>query len=143
MKTKRCGNCGSRNIKITQDTGPFVWKDFPSAFLTKPIDMLQCEDCKEAILSLDMGPKIDKLIESSITENVQQYIQIIVDREHALQTELSERLGVTPEYLSEIKSGRKLPSFQTYNFLRILASDKKVYALSDPKKQARVRPVSA
>jgi hypothetical protein len=54
-----------------------------------------------------------------------------------MQTTLSERLGVTPEYLSEIKSGRKLPSFQTYNFLKVLAMDKEAYNLSDPKTRVK------
>jgi len=137
MKTRRCGNCGSKNVKVINSTGPFVWKDFPSVFLNDSIPMPACQDCQESILSLDVGPKIDKLIESSITSHVQTFIRSIIEREGTMQTTLSERLGVTPEYLSEIKSGRKLPSFQTYNFLKILALDKKAYSLSDPKTRVK------
>ena len=49
------------------------------------------------------------------------------------QVELAEHAGVTKEYLSEIKSGRKQPSFQMYTLLKLLALGKDAFSISDPK----------
>ena len=133
MKNKRCGNCGSKDLVELENKGPFPWKDFPMVFLAHGISMQKCHNCGETIMPASLAPKIDKAILESISNQVKEYIAQIIDREKALQIELSQRLGVTPEYLSEIKSGRKIPSFQTYNFLKVLAQDKKAYAISDPK----------
>ncbi len=106
---------------------------FPAIQILKGIPILKCSACNETIISLAAGLKIDQLVEQSVCENVKKYIHKIIEREDTLQIDLSIRLGVTPEYLSEIKSGRKIPSFQTYNFLKVLALDKKAYRISDPK----------
>ncbi len=137
MKIKRCGNCGSKSTKAVESTGPFVWKDFPSVFINKGIKIQTCLECKEELLPLDLAPKLDKLIESSIASDIPVFIHVILKREGVMQKTLCERLGVTPEYLSEIKSGRKLPSFQTYNFLKILALSPKAYNFSDPHKRIK------
>ena len=100
--------------------------------LSEGIDMLKCADCGETMMPASLGSKLDEAISESISMQVRNFISQIIDREKAMQTELSQRLGVTPEYLSEIKSGRKVPSFQTFNFLKVLAQDKKAYAISDP-----------
>ncbi len=130
---KRCGNCGSYKLMETDTNGPFIWKDFPAVHIKKSVLVLKCGTCSETIISLAAGQKIDQFIEESICENVKKYIIKILEREETLQIELSSRLGVTPEYLSEIKSGRKIPSFQTYNFLKVLALNGKAYRISDPK----------
>lgn len=129
---KRCGNCGSKNLVEVKNAGPFKWRDFPSVQLVKPVPTLKCADCGETLMPLGAGAAIDKMIEEAISDNVRMFIARVIERESAMQMELSTRLGVTPEYLSEIKSGRKLPSFQTYNFLKVLALDEKAYKLSDP-----------
>ena len=130
---KRCGNCGSNKLVEANSYGPFVWRDFPAIQTLKSMHILKCSSCSETITSLSAGPKLDQLIEESICENIRKFITKIIEREDTLQIDLSHRLGVTPEYLSEIKSGRKIPSFQTYNFLKVLALDEKAYRISDPK----------
>jgi len=132
MKVKRCGNCGSAKIREVKNKGPFLWKDFPMIFLAEGIAMPKCSECGEAIMPASLAPKIDEAITGRISEQVKTFIAKILERERVMQTELSQRLGVTPEYLSEIKSGRKVPSFQTFNFLKVLAQDRKAYAISDP-----------
>ena len=132
MNNKRCGNCGSTKINEVSIKGPFPWKDFPMVFLAQGIPMLKCSECGETMMPASLGVKLDEAITESISTQVREFISQIMQREKAMQTELSQRLGVTPEYLSEIKSGRKIPSFQTFNFLKVLAQDKKAYAISDP-----------
>lgn len=130
---KRCGNCGSNKLTETETNGPFKWKDFPAVYTKQNVPVIKCNTCHESIISMTTGQKIDQLIEQSLCENIKKYINKIIEREDTLQIDLSGRLGVTPEYLSEIKSGRKIPSFQTYNFLKVLALDEKAYRISDPK----------
>ncbi len=130
---KRCGNCGSNKLMETDTNGPFMWKDFPAVHIKKSVVVLKCGACSETIISLAAGQKIDQFIEESLCENIKKYIIKIIEREDTLQIDLCIRLGVTPEYLSEIKSGRKIPSFQTYNFLKVLALNEKAYQISDPK----------
>ena len=133
MSNTRCGNCGSTKLVEVENKGPFPWKDFPMVFLSHGVPMMKCSNCGESMMPASLAPKIDKAISESISTQVKEFIAQIIDREKAMQTELSQRLGVTPEYLSEIKSGRKIPRFQTFNFLKVLAQDKKAYAISDPR----------
>jgi len=133
MSGKRCGNCGSTKFVEVENKGPFPWKDFPMVFLAHGIPMLKCTNCGEAMMPASLAPKIDAAISESISTQVKEFIGLIIEREKAMQTELSQRLGVTPEYLSEIKSGRKIPSFQTFNFLKVLAQDHEAYTISNPK----------
>lgn len=133
MKTKRCGECGSKEVSVKNQRGkPFPWRDYPAVFLAKDLRVLECDLCHNQILSgTDVTKLTDALVES-VSENTAMFIETVLTREKCTQVELATRLGVTPEYLSEIKSGRKQPGFQTYNFLKTLASDPRSFAVSDP-----------
>ena len=74
--------------------------------------------------------QLDTVVEQSITANIKYFIKKIVDREKCEQREIAIHIGLSPEYLSEIKSGRKIPSFQTFNFLKILALDENSFTVS-------------
>lgn len=41
--------------------------------------------------------------------------------------------GIPPEYLSGLKTGARTPGFQTFNILKMLASESKAFEISDPK----------
>lgn len=130
----RCGECASRNIKKTDLRGQrFLWKDYPSVLLTKDFSAAQCEDCGEIVFTGSDAKDFDEAIRRSIKQQVATFIDVILEREPGLtQTTLAERLGISPEYLSEIKSGRKQPAFGVFNFLKTLALDKKAFKESDP-----------
>ena len=133
MKPERCGNCGSKNLSLEdQIKGHFNWKDYPLVYLTTSLMEYQCLDCKELITSSNSAKKFDDAINASITGQVKSFIDKILLRENVGQLELSQHLGLSPEYLSEIKSGRKIPKFQTFNFLKSMALDRIVFELSDP-----------
>ena len=135
MKPKRCGNCGSNNVKKSSLTGLVVpWKDYPAAYLIDHSDnFLRCQKCGESMLSANDMKAFDALIKESINQQVNLFIDKVLEREKCNQGELAQHLGVTQEYLSEIKSGRKTPSFQTFNFLKTLAIDEASFGISDPK----------
>ena len=82
--------------------------------------------------SLGEGALIDKAIEESVRTQVFKFIEIIIQREKCAQGDLAQRLGVTPQYLSAIKSGSKLPGYQTFNFLKILAANAQAFRLASP-----------
>ena len=132
MKTKRCGNCGSKEVSVKSQRGkPFPWRDYPAVFLTKDLRVLECDLCHNQILSGSDVTKLTEALVESVSENISTFIETVLIREKCTQVELATRLGITPQYLSEIKSGRKQPGFQTYNFLKTLAHDPTSFVVSD------------
>lgn len=132
MKNKRCGNCGSFEVKSKPYSGPYPWKDFPQVFLVKPILVFQCEICGETQSGPGDGKRFDEAAVESIATQVRLFIDRIVEREHCTQTELAQRVGVTPQYLSSLKNGANIPGFQTFNFLKVLAVDERAFKLASP-----------
>ncbi len=133
MSLKRCGQCGSKEIKESDVKGKsFPFRDFPAAQLVKSANFSQCQKCGEVLLSMSDTKKMDSLLEKSITLQINHFIDAVVTREKCKQSDVAAHIGVSPEYLSEIKSGRKLPKFQTFNFLKTLACDPSSFAVSDP-----------
>ena len=132
-KTNRCGNCGSLEITEQKTTGPFPWKDYPAAYLLKPISLLTCKKCGENILRHADVDRLDQAVEQSLAQVTQTLITAILQREGCTQEELASRLGVTPQHLSNLKGGAKIPGFQTFNFLKTFYLDKTAFDKADPK----------
>jgi hypothetical protein len=133
MSLKRCGQCGSKEIKESDVKGKsFPFRDFPAALVVKSAKFLQCQKCGETILSVSDTKKMDSLLEESITLQINHFIDTVMTRENCKQSDVAAHIGVSPEYLSEIKSGRKIPKFQTFNFLKTLACEPSSFAVSDP-----------
>lgn len=129
----RCGECGSKNIKRQNVQGrSFRWKDFSAATVIKPLELNVCQECNNIITKAGESKLIDEAIEASISEQVRIAIAKIKDTQKCEQKDIATRLGVSPEYLSEIKSGRAMPSFQLFNFLKTLAFDEKAFQVSSP-----------
>lgn len=133
MKPKRCGQCGYKGIKEADVKGKvFPFRDYPAALLVKSLRLAQCQNCGEVMLSVGDTKKLDALLEDSIKLQINQFIDSVMTREKCKQSDVAAHIGVSPEYLSEIKSGRKLPKFQTFNFLKTLAFEPGSFAVSDP-----------
>jgi len=132
-KSRRCGNCGSTNLGSSQEGNLFLsWRDYPSVLITEENSLMVCKDCGEVIFTASQGKMIDDLIERSINSQINLFLKMIMGRERCEQKLIAEHLGVSPEYLSEIKSGRKTPKFQTFNFLKTLALDENSFKVSSP-----------
>ena len=132
-KPKRCGNCGSTKLVSSKDANfSLPWKDYPSVLLTEPVDAWTCSECNELIFPASKAKTIDTAIKGSINSHINQFIKMITLRENCEQKEIAAHIGVSPEYLSEIKSGRKTPKFQTFNFLKTLAIDENSFKISSP-----------
>jgi DNA-binding transcriptional regulator YiaG len=138
---KRCGNCGSKHLVElgAKDQLTLPWRDYPSVVLTKSLEGFRCADCGEFILNTRQAKEMDTKVIDAIIEQVQTFIAAITQREGCEQKQIATHLGVSPEYLSEIKSGRKIPKFQTFNFLKTLALDANTYKVSSPTYQSDKR----
>lgn len=131
-KNKRCGECGSLETGYKNSMGPFPWKDFRHVRLALPIQVLTCSKCGNEMSLPGDSKKLDRAIEEAITLQSQRFIEQIIAREHCRQIDLAAILGVTPEHLSAIKGGGRIPSFQTFNFLKTLALDEHAFKIADP-----------
>lgn len=130
---KRCGECGSTDIQKAEVKGAaFPWRDFAAVYVSQPHSFLRCQNCGNFIFKAGETKELDRLLEDSLVSQVKFFIETIVKRESCDQKELAQHIGVTPEYLSELKGGR-VPKFQTFNFLKTLAmSSRKVFEVSSP-----------
>ncbi|MBI3556684.1 MAG: hypothetical protein HY074_10510 [Deltaproteobacteria bacterium] len=131
-KNKRCGECGSYETGYRDSAGPFPWKDYRQVLLASPIRVLTCAKCGNEMSLPGDAKKLDQAIEETITLQSQRFIDQIIAREHCRQIDLAAILGVTPEHLSAIKGGARIPSFQTFNFLKTLALDANAFKVADP-----------
>ena len=132
MKARQCGNCGNKTMELQSVKGPFPWKDFSAVSLLAPIELLKCSKCGELGYRPKDAETIDRAVEATIRALTGMFIESIISREKCSQLVLAERVGITPEYLSGIKTGTRTPGFQTFNILKILAEDPSAFQVSDP-----------
>jgi hypothetical protein len=116
----------------TQSFGPFPWKDYPSVRFVEPVSLLVCSSCGEIGMRPADSDRIDQAVQESIRKYINVFINAILVREECSQVELAGHLGVTPEYLSYMKAGTKIPSFQTFNFLKVMAFSHQTYMAAEP-----------
>lgn len=76
--------------------------------------------------------RLDAAIKESLIQLTQTLIAGILQREGCTQEELASRLGITPQHLSNLKGGAKIPGFQTFNFLKTFYLDKGAFEKADP-----------
>lgn len=133
---KRCGNCGSVNLNVKDQIGRrFPWRDFGEVKLGVALPLTECLECGELIVKDNEVEAIEAAIRETVTSNIRSLVAKIIDRERCSQVAVAVHLGVSEEYLCELKSGRKIPKFQTYNFLKTLALESKAFHASNPKIQ--------
>jgi len=132
-KPKICSACGSKSF-VSGKNPPISlpWRDYPSVEVVNPLDLWVCGSCGELTFTASQAKKIDETIGASISLHVAKFIELIQEREGCGQREIASHLGVSPEYLSEIKSGRKIPKFQTFNFLKTLALGADSFFVASP-----------
>lgn len=132
---RRCGDCGSREIKKVSASGmSFPWKDFPSISITNSdLKLLKCAICGNVMQLASDSEAIDGAIVQSIIQQTRGFIDRVILKEECTQVELARNhLGITPEHLSVIKSGKQIPSFQLFTLLKILALTPNGYKVSSP-----------
>lgn len=133
MKQKRrCGNCGSIDIRRTETDGPFPWKDYPAVYLHSPVTLTVCRSCGEHLGPVGEGALIDKAVEESIKTQLRIFVETLTRRERCTQVDIAHRIGIAPEYLSNIKRGVKVPKFSVFNFLKTMAINEQAFNAANP-----------
>lgn len=136
---RQCGKCGSQNLKIRNIKGTKqVWRDYLGVELLCDQDAIVCEDCKNLLLYPKDITALEKNIRSSLSLKVKSLLNRI--SEHGFtQTDISEAMGITPEFLSSAKMVKnKVLSFSLFNILQIYADHPEMitqYTSIKPSKQ--------
>lgn len=121
-KIVRCGECGSKDIAKQNVKGRyFPFLSFPKVKLQKDLELSVCNECQNIIMMKGDSVKLDQGLEESIVGQSQHYIEKIKNRMGWKQNEMADCIGFTPVYLSEIKKGKKILEFRTFNYFKILS----------------------
>jgi hypothetical protein len=114
----RCGECGSKNLALTNIKGSYVpWKDYTQVELLFDQKVNVCGECGNHIYTSKDLVELDVNIARSVQSKVATSLQYFFDR-GLQQDSLADALGVTPEFLSTVKKGKKRLSFTTFNLLQ-------------------------
>lgn len=120
---RRCGECGEKIFKRRNLNGSvsMPWRDFPIAYVTKDLELWTCENCGNYVITAGDAEKIDAAVEASIRDQTSQFIDIIKSKSGKSLEELSAIIGISPQYLSNIRNEKRTPSFHLWNLLKIIA----------------------
>ena len=123
----RCGKCGNRELERRNMNGILKthWKDYPIVHLTKDLELWHCPKCGETPYEGRDPKRVDEAVEATVRDQASQFIDIIRSKADCSVEELATRIGVTPEYLSTIRSQKRTPSFAVWNVLKAIATDPK------------------
>ena len=132
----RCGKCGNTEFSLVSMKGKtFPWKDFPLVFvIVDDLFLHECSKCDEVLISARKGEveKVDQALKTSVKDQAVIFLNEI-KRRGISQKELCDEIRVTPQHLSNIKSGVKEPSFQLFSMLKLLAENPDLIKNIDPK----------
>ncbi len=121
-KSLRCGECGSKDTAYQNVKGKFFpFESFNKVKLSTDLDLCQCNKCGSTILAPGDAERLDLALELTIKNSVAEYIENIVKKTSWKQAEMADYIGFTPVYISELKKGRKVPEFKTFNYFKILS----------------------
>ena len=125
LKHLRCGECGNKafeNLDVKNKLA-IAWHDFPKAYLTKSLVLPVCQKCGNHAQTAGDAARIDEAMESSVKDQVKQFIDVIKTKAHVTSAKLASTVGVTPEFISLLVNQKRIPSFQIWNELRLIAQD--------------------
>jgi DNA-binding Xre family transcriptional regulator len=131
---KLCVECGKREMvyKNVKGSTDFAYKDFPSVKLETDLELLVCDNCGNIGVMANETQKVDEALIFSIKKQSKHLIETILAKYGCEQKQLASHIGITPEHLSQIKNGKMVPSYQTFNFLKTIAMEKKAFEISSP-----------
>lgn len=120
---KRCGECGSQNLKLKNIKGTVhPWRDFLNVELLCDQNAFVCEECGNTPMTSKDITHLEKNIRSSLVLKIKKFINKLVEAGFN-QGEISAALGTTPEYLSMVKNGKKALSYTTFNMLQAFSDN--------------------
>ncbi len=140
LNNKKCGECGHqgyerRNLK---GKGAFPWKDFPVVYLTQDLELWVCGKCGNRAVLRGDSQKTDEALEASVRDQISQFIDIIKSKSGLSLEEISHKTGISYTYLSTLRNKKRTPSFQVWNYLKMIAGKpKEMLELADPGRDIR------
>lgn len=125
LLNKRCGECGEKTYVKQAIKGQWKkpWKDFPSVFLTKQLELYVCSNCGAYASTAGDTGKIDEAIENSIRDQVSQFLDIIHSKSGLNFETIAQRLGYSPSYISTLRQKNATPAFKLWNQLKSISID--------------------
>ncbi|MEC7277563.1 MAG: hypothetical protein VXV96_14685 [Bdellovibrionota bacterium] len=117
-----CGNCGNKTFSFQDIQGQsFPYKSFPNVILQDSFMAYFCSSCGNVGLRSGQAKDLDLLLEASIKSQSSIYVNRIVSKYDYTQAEISDYIGFTNVYLSELKNQKRAPEFKTFNYLKVLS----------------------
>lgn len=125
LLNKRCGECGQKAYAYQSIKGQWKkpWKDFPSVFLTKQLEVCVCSNCGAYASAAGDAEKIDAAIENSIRDQVSQFLDVIHSKSGLNFETIAQRLGYSPSYISTLRQKNATPAFKLWNQLKSISID--------------------
>ena len=121
-KLNFCPECKDSLDEINLRHFDLSWKDFKKVRLDSDFPVTGCPGCGEFFLTKGDSKKIDMLLEDSIRKITSDFLGRIKKACSQPQKVIARKIGLTEVYFSELISGKKTPSYQTFNYLKILAN---------------------
>ncbi len=123
LSGKKCGECGEKTYVKRTIKGHWKkpWKDYPSVFLTKKLEVWVCSACHSYASVSSDAQMIDQAIEQSIREQISQFLDIIHSKSGLNFEVIAQRLGYSPSYISTLRQKNATPAFKLWNQLKSIA----------------------
>lgn len=127
LSKKRCGECGQKAFVMRSIKGLWKkpWKDFPSVFLTTNLEVWVCSDCGTFAIATGDAARIDDAVESSIRDQVSQFLNVIHSKSGLSFEVIAQRLGYSRSYISTLRRKNATPAFKLWNQLKAISINPK------------------
>lgn len=128
LSKKRCGECGQKAYVTKAIKGQWKrpWKDFPSVFLTKSLDVWVCSACGSYASVAGDAARIDEAVENAIRDQVSQFLNVIHSKSGLSFEIIAQRLGYSPGYISTLRQKNATPAFKLWNQLKSISINPKL-----------------
>lgn len=117
-----CTNCEKKTVEIGNLKGSlFKWKGLHPIKIGENFNTKICTSCGDfSIKRKDVG-KFDEIISHSVTRVTVELLETIAEVTKASDRLIAKKIGITPQYMSEIKTGKKLPSSTLFSLIKLSA----------------------
>ncbi len=94
---------------------------FPKLKLHKDLDLNVCRDCGNILMVKGDALALDQALSDSVTSLTKGYIENLLSKFTWNQRQMADCIGFTPVYLSELKNGKSVPEYRTFNYFKVLS----------------------
>lgn len=122
MKQTKCYSCGESAMSAQNLKGSFFpFRDFVKVEVKHDLLMSKCAACGELSASSSDLRKLDEHLEYSISSEMRGFVKTILANISITQKDFASKVGLSEQYISNLKKGVKFPSAQIFNFFKVMA----------------------